>query len=49
MNTMEYAVILMKNVNAKIAILGQTVQSAVVENTVLVLKMKMIRICEVSL
>lgn len=44
MNNMEYAVILMRNVDAKIAIHGQTVQSAVVETTVLILKMKMIRI-----
>lgn len=44
MNNMEYAVILMKNVNTKNAIHGQTVQSAIVENTVLNLKMKMIRI-----
>lgn len=40
MNNMEYVVILMKNVNTKNAIHGQIVHSAVVENTVLILKMK---------
>lgn len=35
MNNMEYVVIRMKNVNTKNAIHGQTVQSVVVENTVL--------------